>query len=486
MNTSKKTLLKGTSILTISSLITSMSQIILLPLYTRILSPEQYGIVGLITPLITYIPMIFGFNLYIGQSREYVEFRNDKEKLGEYLFTINIFLGIVSLILILLSMSPIGYKLVGILIDYDKVSYYPLIFISIIQGIISIFTIMATMYFQVTQSFKKIAINSLFSFAITNVVSIYLIVKLDFGAKGKVIGGLLGVVFTFVTLFVSYSRNFKIGFELECLKSSLVMGIPMIGTAIMGMIIEYGDRIILGKYASLDIVGIYSLAYTGAILLSVVYNSFINTWKPIFFEFMKEKKNYYKVENTLYKYMGLLIIICLIGQLFAEEGIKIIFSEQYYAAINYVRWLLPAFVMSGVCQYLTNFTQFYRETYYSLTIGIISGILNLVINLLFIPKFGVAAAIISTIFSYIVSASTYSIIIKKKYGHDIKLYKILLLLLICLNPILFYILNQNLTFLIFILKFIYLFIVIIILNKVLFKIDSKEKIVKLINFRKRK
>ena len=102
-----KKIFKGTGIYSISSIIPKIGSILLLPVYTRLLSPEQYGIIGVLRPLMSFIPLVLVFGLYISQMKMYYTFDNLKKR-GKFLYTINILLWIINLPLLLLLLSPIG------------------------------------------------------------------------------------------------------------------------------------------------------------------------------------------------------------------------------------------------------------------------------------------------------------------------------------------------------------------------------------------
>ncbi|TYB30257.1 MAG: hypothetical protein FXF47_10150 [Candidatus Mcinerneyibacterium aminivorans] len=136
--------------------------------------------------------------------RNYVDLKDNKKKLGSYIFTLNSFLWIVSLCLLILSISPIGKFFLSKIIDFNRVPFYPHVIIAIIVGIIEIFILLSRNYYQTIQKYKKIGVNSVISFVITCIVAISLIYFLDFGALGKLMGRLVGAIYLFFSILVIF------------------------------------------------------------------------------------------------------------------------------------------------------------------------------------------------------------------------------------------------------------------------------------------
>ena len=462
MDYSVKSIFKGTSIYTIAKIFNKAGAILLLPILTRLLTPEEYGVIGLLNPIITFIPLFLAFGLYISQMRDYVKLKNDSEKLGSYIFSLNSFLwGINSLVFILL-VTPLGKQLISYLIDYREIAFYPYVFIALLIGFIKIFNLMARNYFQTIHDFKRVGISSIIGFLLSSSISLFLIYYFDFGALGRIIGKLISSVFLFIILYLTYLKKFKFEFNKKYLTDSLNIGVPMMFSGLLGIIINYSDRIILGKFLSLDIVGVYSLAYTGANVLNLFITSFNDTWKPIFYNILKENKDDKKVKDVLVYFVFILALISLLGQLFGKEIIYLILPKDFNKTTIFLPLLLPAILMIGVYQYLDNFLHYYRDTKFSLIFTSIAVVLNLGINILFIPKYGAMVAVWSTIIAFAVKSILYFILINIKYNIEFKYYKLFIIVLYILNPGLIYLVNLDIGLYSFILKIIYFILYIIL------------------------
>jgi len=478
-----KRLVKGTLIYSISSLFTQAGAILLLPIFTRLLTPEEYGVLGLLNPLIGFIPLFFVFGLYVAQMRNYVEYKNDKAKLGSYIFSLNIFLFLANITFFIIFISPIGRVLIGKIIDYHKIPFYPFVVLALVIGFIKIFVLMADNYFRTIHSYSKIAIGNILGFVISSCAGIVLIYYFKFGVLGKIVGVFLGTIFSFIFFYTNYIKNAIIKFNKNYLTDSLNIGLPVMLSSITGIILNYSDRFVLSKYLTMDIVGTYSLAYTGGMALSLFISSFNSTWLPLFNELMaSERADKFQIINRrLIQFTTLLVLFCLIGQLFGKETITYVLPISYNSTVIYFPYILFGVVFTGINHFFINVFVYYKDTIYLPFFTLFSASLNLGLNIIFIPKYGSLTAAITTIISFAFSTLILAYIINYKYKNiKFSYIKIITILLFAMNPFLIILFNMEISILAAIFKTIYLAIFMFIFIK-----PMGKNLFKLINVKKR-
>jgi len=476
---SNRELWKGTAIYTFSNILVKAGSILFLPILTRLLNPAEYGIVGLLSPIFQIITIVLVFGLYIPQTREYSFFKDDKEKLGSYLFSINIFLIIIGIIFYIISTSSFGLKLWDRLFDINKVGVVNLK-LTIIIGIIGSLNLMANTFFQIKKVYKKVAISSIISFVINILISFYLIKYYSFGAQGRILGIMSGMLFVFLFQYLSYTKEFKLKFNYNYLKEAFIMGTPMILTGIMGNIINYSDRIVLGKYLDLEVVGVYSLAYTGGMVLTVFITSYINSWTPNFYEIIKSNKRDKRLSFNLEIFTAILVFIALIGQLFGKEIIYFILPNSYLDTVKYLPYIISAMVLQGFYQYLVLFLHYNKDSKYTPVITFAIGLLNLGINIILVPKYGAMVAVWSTIISFIINILIYFWIIKFKYKIKFRYFKLIFIYLLTLNPLIIFLFKLEVSLIGIFYKFMYFIFVGLILN---YQFDFLSKLLNILRRR---
>lgn len=454
---------KGTAIYTFSNIFIKAGSILFLPILTRLLKPEEYGIIGVLTPIRSILSIVLVFGLYIPQSRDFNFMKNDEEELGSYLFSLNIFLIFVGFFSYFILTSDIALNFWGLILDLPEIGIYNLKLI-IILGILGSLNLMANKYFQIKKVYKRVAISSAVSFILNVVLSYVLIKYFSLGAQGRIIGMFLGALFIFGFQYINYMSDFKIDFSFNYLKKALFLGTPMILTGIMGNIINYSDRLVLGHFLDLEVVGIYSLAYTGGMVLKVFINSYINSWTPNFYEIIEKNKKDTRIRSNLESFIAVLVVISLTGQLFGKEIIYYILPKSYLDTVRFLPYIISAMIIQGFYHYLVLFLHHYKDSKYTPLTTFLTGFINLSINIIFIPLYGPMVAVWSTILSFLINVLIYFLIIKFKYKISFNYFKLLFLYLLTLNPIIIILFNTDISYIGFLYKIIYFLIVFFILN----------------------
>ena len=412
------------------------------------------------------IPLFFIFGMYVSQRRFYADYVKTGE-MNNYIFTINTFLVIINAFIFIILISPVGSYILNLLLDFKKVPY-AIVMIALIIGFLRIFNQMGDIYYRTVYALKRIAFANIIGFILSNAAAIFLIVFMQKGVMGKYMGMLLSTIFVFVILYIPYIRKSGKSFRKKYLKISLLMGIPIMINSVTHVIINYSDRIVIAKYLPIDIVGIYSIAYMGGLLLTVFIGAFNTAWIPMFNELMNSEKfnRYDIVKKRFTEFAIILVFLCIAGQLFGINVINLLLPIEYAKASIFLPYILFGIVFFGFNHFLTNIIVYHKDTYFLPVLTGISATVNLGLNILFIPRFGPIVAAYTTIIAYAIISIAMLIIIKIKYkSYQFNYIKILLILLFSFNPLILHLAgNDDLLYIVFKLTYLTVFTLIFMHN----------------------
>lgn len=458
---SNRDLLKGTSIYTISGVLTKAGSIIILPLLIRYLTPSEYGVIGALTPIVQIMSTILICGLNVAQMRNY-NLNKKNETIGSYIFTLNTFIILLSITMYFILSNDLAKRLWGYIFDLKEINF-SYIKAYIILGSLDALIFMAISYFQMEKRYKRIGIGSILSFIVNFGLTFLLIINFEMGVTGRILGILAGKLFLILVHYLNYIKNIKFKFRKDFLKDSLSIGTPMILTGLLGTLINYSDRIILAKFSSLEVVGYYSLAYTGGLILLVFIDSFINAWTPVFYDKIEKNKKDKSLIKTIEIFIAGLALVAIAGELFSKEIIYFIFPKNYYNTVDYLPYIISSSVLQGFVYYLSLFLFHFKDNKYTSMVSGLSAGINILINIIFIPKFGVMVAVWSTIISFILSVTIYFTIIRVKYKFSFKYIKLISIYLLSLNPLIIYLFESNIGLINFSLKLLYFVVSLIII-----------------------
>ena len=466
------------------NLVTKMGSFIFLPIITRLLTQEEFGIVGTLAPITSLFTVILGLGLYNAQMKKYVDLKENEDEFGSYMFSSTLIIVVFNVLTYIFLFTPPAQKLFSYIVDLSKVSYYPLIIVSILIATSNALNNLAVTLFRMKRMYMKVAIGSVVSLFTTYILAIYFIQYLKWGVFGNQFANLIALLIVFLFYFKDYFGKFRFKLNFDYVKYSLRNGLPLIFIELTDQVVNLSDRLVLAKFVSLAVVGGYTLAFTGGRVLSVITGSFVNSWTPEFYEAMKEDRTNPKITRSVENFIAIISFACVIAQLFAPEGIKLIFPKSYHQAINYMALILAGIVVQALfC--LDYFFHFHEDSIYIFYFTMFAMIFNLVGNIIFIPKFPEIGPIIAawtTLLAFLFRAIMEMAIIKKKYKISFNYKKLFLYMIVIVNPIIFYLSNDEISWTKFGFKIVYLAVI----TKLLVNREVYAKITNLVNGIKRK
>lgn len=426
----KKYLLRNTIIFAISTFATKLISFLLIPLYTNILNPSEYGKVDLLFTICNFLYPLFTLNISEAIYRFSMDKRHDFEKIKSIGLICFIFSALISVITIpILYLIP-NYK------NYAMLYYFYLVTFSASQ------ILLATLKGEEKLKLYGISniINSI-SIAFFNVIYLLVLKKnIDGYFYSYILSNIIVILFIIIKTKDGFNfHNKKIDKELfgNMIKYSLFL----IPTSFMWWIINSSDRIMVtyfvGEYAN----GIYSISYKIPSLLTTMASIFNQAWM---FSAITEKdsNDVEKYTNDIFtKFFIIMNIFGLLILLVIKPLFKIYVSEEYYIAWKYVPFLVIGFIFMTSSTFISTSYNVYKDSKGFLFSGLIGAIINIILNIILIPILEVYGASIATCISYIIVFLYRKSDTKKYVKINFNLKHILLLIIVIISAISLYVDN---------------------------------------------
>ncbi len=393
--------IKNLFIYLVPSLVSAVIPIITLPIFTRILTVEDYGIYALGIVYGTFVSGIANFGLTIGYERNFFENKETKEKQGALLFSVLLFVVCTFIlfgVITFLFKSKIASWIIG------NVKWGDLILLSYCAVGISSLKMYYLTYFKNTNNAKLFAWYSIDETILNVVFSFLLIYFFHSGVTGLILGQLIGSSIVFFILTVKFFRSFSFQPNLSLLKSCLNISLPLTPRIFFGVIGNQFDKYMINLLGSVGGVGVYNL---GQKISYVVFNfmtAIQNVNSPHVYELMFKKGE--EGGREIGKYLTLpLFISAFIGlsvSLFSEEIILILTPSSFHGAINIVTIISLLYVtyFFGKQPQLI----YAKKTAITSYLTIFSIVLNILINIPFIKYWGAEGAAYGTLLAGMLSS----------------------------------------------------------------------------------
>ena len=407
---------------------------ITVPLFTRLMTTEQYGMYTVYLSWQSILLVFTSLNLYYGVfNNAMIKYQEDRDKYIAsmqgltfvitsfffcfYIFTrvaCNKFLGMNTLLVCLLyaqllTMPPLLFWSARQRFEFR---YKVLVVVTLLKVVLNtLLGIIAVLIYQE----KDVA----------RIVSIVIIEVL--------IGGIISIL--------QFAKG-RVFFHKEYWKYAFFFNFPLLPHYLSGTILNQSDRIMIDKLVGTTEVALYSVAYNIGMLMLLFTDAINNSFTPWMYIKMGEKKykDIKEVGTVLISLIALLVIALLF---FAPEVIWIFGSSRYANAIQVIPPVAVTtyFIFSYVL--FANIEFYYEKNKMIMVASIAAAILNIILNAIFIPLVGYYAAAYTTLFCYILyTASHYffsTVICKKQMNikniFDIKTIVFIGIALLCSIPL---------------------------------------------------
>lgn len=366
-----------------------------IPVFTRLLGAENFGIVSVYIAWVQIITVIIGLQTTGTISIAKVHLpAEEQRKYRSSILSLSFCSMIIVTLLILIFSGPFSAFL-----DLEK----SIILIMVLQSFGTFIIMFASSSYTYDKEAYKTFLLSITAALATIGLSLVLMLKsdsFDGRAEARILGMAIPNILIGFTLFAVIMFRGKKTYSKKYWKFCLPLSMPLIFHGLSQIILSQADKIMLQKFTTGEIVGIYSFVVTFTHLINVIWLAFNNTWVPFYFDDMKNR-NVENIKKKTKNYVFLFTGIVCGFMLVSPEVAKLFVSSEFWGGIN----LIPIF---SVCMYMVflysfpvNFQFFYNR---SLNIAIgtgLSAVLNIVLNFILIPRFGMYGAAIATLIAYI-------------------------------------------------------------------------------------
>lgn len=388
---------------TVSNVATKAILVLTTPIFTRIMTQQDYGITATFTSWYTLFLTFCSLNLTYSIGRAKLDY---PDRLDQYVGCMQVLSLLVSL-----AFAAVGFVFCN---QMSKLLELPEKVV-LILAVYLIFAPTISLYqakFKYQYRYKENIFISLY----TTVVSVACSIGLLFVFPqerylGRIVGIVLPTVLLSAAMWFNAFRRHNVVANWEFAKYGLIISLPLVLNSVSLSILVQSDRVVITKVCGTESTAIYTIAYQLSILVSLVLDSIGQAWLPWFHDSYK-KKDFLKIRNNL---KPLILLGCYLGLgciAVAPEAIWILGGKDYLTG----KWVVAPIVLGLVCKFIygnyEHIELHLKKTSYIGMGTVIAAILNIVLNVIFVPKYGFVAAGCTTFFSYFVLMTVHYVITK--------------------------------------------------------------------------
>lgn len=373
--------------------------LIILPILTRILTPEDFGVIALAWMFPTIAVSVFTFGLPAAVHRYYFEYRDDENKLNALIFSSQTLL-YLSLIVSAFGIYFLKEYISELTMGGSRYGYA--VFITYISAYLGQ---IINYYLLLYQNMERAVVHSSFTIAqavVTVLTSLLLVWHFKMSYMGMIYGSLAGSGTVCFALFIYFNKKMKGIFNARILLENIKYGLQVIPKTFTGFINKFFDKYMLNNMMSLSAVGVYNIGQTVGNAMFVLMGTVWSSFQPICYReaFDKGAEGSASVGKTftIFAYIALMPVLLLI--LFAQELVHIIAPPSYYEAIDIIIIISCGIATQVFGMYVGVQYAYSKKAYWIFPITVIGALVNIAANIIFIRSYGLIgaglAAVIST------------------------------------------------------------------------------------------
>ena len=399
MNTREQQV-KNIFVYILPQVITSLLPFITLPIFTRILTKEDYGILALAYVYAILVNSMAHLGLVNIYNRNFFQYRDDKRKTAQLLYSIMTF--IISIFLFLAGLTyllkgPLAKLIIG------SSQYENILFCALFAQFFTSIKEYYFCYFVNTVKATSFVVYTIAASLINVAMALFLVAYLRIGVIGILYAQLFSSLIIFGVLSYKFLTMLPFSFNKNILIEALKISYPLVPRSFIKVINTQFDKYMIAMLASIGGVGIYSIGHSASGLIFSFTTSLQKVFQPQVYKRMFDLKE--KGEESIGKYLTPFAYVSIFGAivvaLFSYELISILTPPSYYGAINIVTILCMYYgvMFFGKQPQLI----FMKKTGLVSLLTLVSMSINIGLNIPFIIHWGAIGAAWATFLSGLIS-----------------------------------------------------------------------------------
>ncbi|RUR35233.1 hypothetical protein ELS18_13805 [Clostridium perfringens] len=426
----RKNFFKIGIIYSIGQIFSKAAAFLLIPIYTKSLGIEMYGQLALVDTLFDFILGFVIISIYSGYTRYYQEYDlKNKKVLKNTAINFAIIMAIFDISIVLM----LGDKISSIILQIPNARY--ILILIVFRALLNQIIALLLREYDLKYEPRVTVITNLLNMILSMILAILFVVKFKRGVSGIYEAYVIVYAISAIILFLVNIPNYRLELNKVMLRQMLQFSSGMLPSCMASTVLNMSDRYFLKDYRSFEATGIYSIGYKFGMLIDPIFvGPFNQLFTPLKFDSWK-KKNAHEIFNYMFDKYNLIGGFFIISISVFTKFILILFGmNEYLVAFKIVPFIILSYFIYGKAAFYSLGIQVKNKTYLDGFVMMIGGILNIILNMILIPKMGMYGAAIATIISYSIMNILYTNIGKKLYHikyslkTSIKVYSIVIII----------------------------------------------------------
>jgi O-antigen/teichoic acid export membrane protein len=261
--------------------------------------------------------------------------------------------------------------------------------------VVSIGNFMLTNFLFTSEKIKQLKQYNFLRIVCINIfaISLLFILKTHDKVRVRLETTYLVEAILFLAFIYIFIREVNVRFSRKIALAGLKLALPVMLSAVFGIVINFSDKFFLEKYGSFREMSYYYLAVSCAGVIPMIFTSFQNAWLPLFLKEKDLQKNVVKTNKLLIRLFIIFAVLSCFIQIFVWAVLSLgIIQSKYQETLYILPLLLISQILSALTPLYTNYLVYFEKTHIVSITGFFICGLSLGLSVMLIPRWGVYGA----------------------------------------------------------------------------------------------
>lgn len=408
--TDNKKILRSGFWFAVCNVIQKSVMIITVPLFTRIMTPDEYGLTAVYQSWNNVLAIVVTLSLYLGVfNNGMLHYKEDRDRYVSSMQGLSTLSAGICCLLFFIFRKPLS-NFMGLSLNVAELMFVSFIFMPAFDY--------WSARCRYEYRYKGLLIATII-YAAVNVIIPFAAVKYSTGNLGeaKIIGSMIAMIgFTFAFYLYNFRKG-KCFFVKEYWRYAFCFNLPLLPNYLSNVILGQSDRIMIGRFCGEADAGIYSVACYMQAGVTIVISAVNSAFVPWLYEKL-ENKEYNVIQKRTQPILLLLGLLTFGVVSCAPELIHFMAPEKYYEAVWSVTPVVVGSYFTVLYTLCANVEIYYEKRVFMSCATIIAAALNVVLNYWAIPIFGYIACAYTTLLCYMVYGFAHYLFMNRIKTHD--------------------------------------------------------------------
>lgn len=392
-------LVRTAGVYTIANTLNAAIPFLMMPILTRYMSPDDYGVYVIFQLLSAFVAAFTGLSIHGAIARQFVDLK--KSDLSAY---------IANCLLILLASSCIVVAFFCLFSSQiSKISSFPrewfwsVILVSICQFL----TLIVLTLWQMEKKPVSYGTLQILQTIVNIGLSIWFVVGLGLGWRGSLLGQVIAVALTgCLSLWILWRDDWlRFIYVPKYVRHALSFGVPLIPHTIGATLIAMTDRAMIANMIGVAESGVYTVGYQFGMVIALFQNSFNQAWVPWAYERLRrnDDREKMRIVRFTYLYFAVILVVVLLLAFLAPLIMKYFVGNNFSRASDYVFWIGLGYAFNGMYKMVSVYIFYESRTHLLAWVTLFTAVSNFIITYQFILLNGVIGAAQAASLSFFIS-----------------------------------------------------------------------------------